>query len=236
VIGLIEAILLLGLAAGPNEPASRPLNVLQDDALADLERRAGPEASAPGKKPQQEDPKPQRPEAPLANPEQPSTPIIDFDWLELHVRAGMAIFSKEFHIDPSPAFVIATRAPMPWLSPSWNPDGDYFGAFAQLEVAVIKRTIEPQVDKPSGAMFGLAVGVDYTILRNTTWMILVKAGVMYVSYGGVTDLNDGIGPMAGLLVGVTVSRSVAITLAPEYIMGKSGDSIISGTVGVAIDF
>ena len=232
----MQAVLLWGLAAGPDELVHGGPDPLRNEALADLERRIAGDTPAPEKKPQQEDPTPQRPSGPVPAPEEPSTPIIDFDWLELHVRVGMAIFSKEFHIDPSPVFEIEGRAPIPWLSPSSNPDGDYFGAFAQLGFAVIKRTIEPQVDKPSGAALMLAVGMDYTVLRNTTWMILVRGGIIYATYNGVTDLQDGIGPMVGATIGLTVSRSVAITLAPTYVMGGSGDNMITGTVGIAIDF
>ena len=221
----IETILLLGLAAGPDEP----------EALADLARRIGPNVEAPVK-PQQEDPRPQRPDAPVQAPEEASTPWIDFDWFELHVRVGMAKFSKEFHINASPSFAIEGRAPMPWLSPSSNPDGDFFGAFAEISFTSIKRTITPAVDKPSGVMLSLTVGVDYSIIRNTTWIVLARVGIQYATYGGVTDLKDGMGPMAGLTAGITISRSVSITISPEYIMGGSGDSIIIGTVGVAIDF
>jgi hypothetical protein len=225
VSAFIETILLLGLAAGPDEP----------EALADLARRIGPEAEAPVK-PQQEDPRPQRPDAPVQAPEEASTPWIDFDWFELHVRVGMAEFSKQFHINASPSFAIEGRAPMPWLSPSSNPDGDYFGAFAEISFTSIKRTITPPVDKPSGAMLSLTVGMDYSIIRNTTWIVLARVGIQYTTYGGVTDLKDGIGPMAGLTAGITISRSVSITISPEYIMGGSGASVIIGTVGVAIDF
>jgi len=238
VSGLIEAVLLLGLAAGPDElTASSAPDATRDEALADLERRVGSEVVAPSeKKAQQEDPRPQRPDAPVAAPQESSTPWVDFDWLELHVRAGMAIYSKQFHIDPSPAFTIEGRAPIPWLSPASNPDGDYFGAFAELGMAVIKRTITPSVAKPSGAEIMLTVGVDYSFIRNTTWMVVLRAGMQYATYGGVTDLKDGFGPMVGVTAGLTVSRSVSIVIAPEYVLGGSGDSIIMGTVGVAIDF
>jgi hypothetical protein len=237
VNGFIEALLLLGLATGPDDPALPPDDGVRSEALADLERRVGPDAVSEEKKPQQEDPKPQRPDAPLAPaPQEPSTPFIDLDWLELHVRVGMAKFSKEFHINASPAFAVEARAPISFLAPASNPDGDYFGVFGQLEAAVIKRTIQPQVDKPSGAMISLGVGVDYTILRNSTWMVLARAGILYVTYGGVTDLKDGIGPMVGIEAGLTVSRSVSIVLAPEYVKGGSGDNIIFGTLGVVIDF
>jgi len=78
--------------------------------------------------------------------------------------------------------------------------------------------------------------MDYSIIRNTTWIVIARVGFQYVTYGGVTDLADGIGPMVGLTVGITVSRSVSITISPEYIMGGSGDNIILGTLGVGIDF
>lgn len=239
MIGFIQAILVLGLAAGPDDAAlAAAADGERSEALADLERRIGRDADeAPAEQPQQEDPRPQRPDAPLQAPEAAEgTPWIDFDWLELHVRAGIAKFSKEFHINASPAFVLEGRAPMPWLSPSSNPDGDYFGAFGELSFVSIKRTIQPQVDKPSGIMMSLAVGVDYSIIRNTTWIVIVRAGVLYTTYGGVTDLKDGIGPMAGLTAGIALSRSISLTISPEYIMGGSGDSIILGTVGVGIDF
>jgi len=235
VNGLIEAILLLGLAAGPDDPAASPVDAGRAEALADLERRIGGDGE-PAETPQQEDPTPHRPDSPLQPAPEAGTPWIDFDWLELHVRAGMAMYSKDYHINPSPAFVLEGRAPLPWLSPSSNPDGDYFGAFAELAFASIKRTITPSVTKPSGAALSLAVGADYSFIRNTTWMVIVRAGVEYTTYGGVTDLKDGIGPMVGLTAGWTISRSVTITISPEYILGSSGSSTILGTVGVAIDF
>src|SRR5436190_1888886 len=233
----MQAVLLWGLAAGPDELVLRGPEPVRSEALEDLERRIGGDTPTPEKKLQQEHPTPQRPSGPVpAPPEEPATPIIDFDWLELHVRVGMAIYSKEFHIDPSPAFTIEGRAPIPWLSPSSNPDGDYFGAFAELGMAIIKRTITPAVDKPSGAEIMLTVGVDYSFIRNTTWMVVLRAGMQYATYGGVTDLKDGFGPMVGVTAGLTISRSVSIVIAPEYILGGSGDSVIMGTVGVAIDF
>lgn len=237
-MGLIEAVLVLGLAAGPDEADIASVDAIRSEALADLERRVGSDAVAE-KKPQQEDPKPQRPDAPLPPPQQPQDsgpPFIDWDWLELRVRVGVAKFSKDFHINTSPAFAIEGRVPISFLAPSSNPEGDYFGLWAQLEGAVIKRTIQPQVDKPSGAMISLGVGVDYTILRNSTWLLMARAGALYVTYGGVTDLNDGIGPMVGIQAGLSLTRSVNIVIAPEYVLGKGGDSIIIGTIGVSIDF
>jgi hypothetical protein len=227
VNALFEIVLMLGLAAGQEEAA------FQKEALADLDRRTG---GAEAKK-QQEDPRPQRPETPLQDPQAaPGSRFIDFEWLEMNTQVGMAIFSKEYHIDPSPAVCIGARAPILWLAPSDNPDGDYFGAFAELGIAIIKRTIEPAVDKPSGAMISLTVGLDFTIIRNATWLLLVKGGIQYATYGGVTDLEDGMAPMVGLTAGLTVSQSVAITVSPEYVMGRKGDTVMIGYLGVTFDF
>jgi hypothetical protein len=240
MIPLIEAVMLLaGLAAAPDEALLRPRGGIQEEALADLDRRLGGSAEGGEKKEsrQQEDPNPQRPQTPVPAPQvDEGSSFIDFDWLELNTHIGMAIFSKKFHIDPSVCLGVEARAPILWLAPSDNPDGDYLGAFTELTVAIIKRTIEPEVDKPSGAMIALTVGLDYTIIRNSTWLVLVKAGFQYATYGGVTDLEDGIAPMAGLTAGVTVSRSVSITLSPEYVRGRKGDSIMMGFVGVTFDF
>jgi hypothetical protein len=234
---LVDMVLLLGLAAGPDDPDPRSGLGLESEALEDLARRIAvdPDKVEKRERRQQEDPRPQRPETSLQPVEPKSADWIDFDWLELQAGAGMAMFSKVFHIRPSPCFAIAGHAPVPLLSPADNPDGDYFGAYAELDVAMIKRTIQPSVAKPSGALLALTVGADYTILRNSTWLLLVRAGFQYATYSGVTDLKDGIAPVAGLTAGLSISRSVTITLTPEYILGKK-DSIILGTVGVTIDF
>jgi len=229
----IDAVLMLGMAAGPDDP------ILRDEALADLERRTGGVSDRVDRRErrrQQEDPRPQRPQERLDERPADAPTIIDWEWLELHARLGMAKFSKDFHINMSPCVVIEGRAPLVLLSPSDNPDGEYFGVFAELNMTFIKRTIQPAVDKPSGAMIALGVGMDYTILRNTTWMVLVRAGIQYATYGGVTDLKDGMSPFAGFTVGMSVSRSVSITLSPTYILGQQNDSIIMGTLGVAIEF
>jgi hypothetical protein len=229
---LWNVVLLLGMASGPDDPA------LRDEALADLNRRTGAavEGTDRRERRQQEDPRPQRPQEPLEERRADAPSIIDWDWLELHPRVGVSMFSKDYHINMSPTVVIEGRAPLVLLSPSDNPDGEYFGVFAELNMTFIKRTIKPSVDKPSGAMVALGVGMDYTILRNATWMILVRAGIQYTTFGGVTDLKDGMSPFAGFTVGLSVARSVSITLSPEYILGQQSDTIIVGVLGVAIDF
>jgi len=162
--------------------------------------------------------------------------MVDFEWLELQPRIGMAIFSKDYHINPSAAFGVLARVPITWLSPSSNPDGDYFGLFAQLDISVVKRNIEPKLDKPSGPVMFMAIGIDYSIYRDETWMVMLAGGIQYGFFGGITDLIDGFAPIIALRLGVTVSRSVSLTFSPEYCMGQNGDSIILALVGAQIGF
>jgi hypothetical protein len=206
----------------------------QDEtALADFERRVGTEATLEKQK-QQDDSRPPRPtSADLQSAE--GGGFVDFEWLEMQPRVGMAIFSKTFWINASPSFGVEFRAPLPWLSPSSNPTGDYFGIWAELDGIIAKRTILPAVAQPSGIILMLTLGVDYTIIRDETWLVLVRAGMQFASYGGITDLHSGFAPVAGVTLGLAVSRSLSITLAPEMIFGKS-DSIILGMVGLAIQF
>jgi len=232
----LAAMLLL---AGPGGDAR--FDFCQDEAERDLDRRtagAGKTADGEGTEPRpQDEEKPQRPqepqkEAPLAT----QWSVIDFGWLELYPRAGLAIFSSKYHINPSPVLEIEAHAPIPWLSPASNPQGDYFGAFAHLNFAVIKRTIVPKLAKASGVMASLAFGLDYTFYRDDTWLLLARAGIQYTTYGGVTDLNDGGQVVVGFTAGLSVSRSLMFTLTPEIVYAATGDHILMGLLGVAVEF
>lgn len=188
----IEAILLLGLASRPDVPAAPATGGVGSEALADLDA---------AEKPPQEDPRPQPPGAPLPAPEEPSAPLIALDGIDLHVRAGLAMCSKQFQSNPSPSFVIEGRTPIPWRSPSSHSDGDLFGAFAEPAFTSIKRTITPSVVKPRGALMSRPVGIDDPVTRNTTWTLIARAGFQYATDGGVTDPREGMGPRVGLTVG-----------------------------------
>ncbi len=247
MIALLDAVFLLALAAPGGGEGARTARTGLDperDGAADLELRVGDRIDLPSadedeeesaEKPKQQDDKQERPVPTEPKRTEEGSGIVDLDWLELQPRIGMAMFSKDYHINPSACFGVEARAPIPWIAPASNPTGDYFGVWAELTGAVVTRTLTPKVAKPSGLILMLGVGADYTILRNETWLLLVRAGIQYATYNGITDLNDGMAPVIGLTAGVSVTRSLSITLAPEYVMGK-GDSIILGMVGVAIQF
>lgn len=212
-------------------------------ALQDLARRVGEgllariedddEEGAESKARQQEDPQPQRPGVKEVQPH--AGGIIDFEWLELQPRVGMALFSTEYHINASPAFGVELRAPLMLLSPSSNPTGDYLGIWLELTGVMARRTLVPAVDKPSGLIMATTLGLDYTFYRDETWLMMARAGIQYVMYGGISDLKNGYGPMIGITAGAAITRSISLTVAPELLMGKS-DFIILGLVGLAIQF
>ncbi len=182
---------------------------------------------------------PQETPAPQPGPPQArssSRPFVDFDWLELTPRVGFAFFSEDFESDPSLSAGVAARAPMPWLSPASNPGGEYFGLFAGLSAAMIDREIEPEPDQPDGWAFFLSLGVDYTLFRDATWLLMAQAGGQYANYGGITDLEDGFGFVAGLAVGLNLAEGVALAYSPEFNFGRAGDWIHLSSIGFMIQF
>jgi hypothetical protein len=211
------------------------------EALQDLRRRtpslqepAPTAASAPPQEGEKQEPPSPAPRG--AKPQGEETPSIDFSWLELYPRLGIAAFGSKYHVNPSACFGVAARAPMPWLSPSSNPHGEYFGLFAELDVSVIKRDIFPKLEKDGGPIFMIGFGVDYTIFRNESWLLMVEAGVHYVNFGGITDLTNGLTPMFGLITGISVSRGLSLSLSPEIEYPKTGDYIMMLTLGLVWEF
>ena len=243
---IVEAMVLAFALTVPggDEPGGRSKGSFGPEvsALQDLARRVDEGllastdedevAGAESKARQQEDPQPQRPTQEI----QPkSGGLVDFDWLELQPRVGMGLFSKEYHINASPAFGVELRAPVMLLSPSSNPTGDYLGIWLELTGVMARRTLVPAVDKPSGLIMATTLGLDYTFYRDETWLMMARAGIQYVMYGGISDLKNGYGPMIGITAGAAITRSISLTVAPELLMGKS-DYIILGLVGLAIQF
>ena len=241
----VNLVLLLALAGG-NEREDLRLEAFRQgvepcvEALEDLRRRMPAlrdEAPPPSASPRQEGEKQEPPPVPRAKEAiAEETPALDLGWFELYPRIGFASFSSKYHVDPSFFFGVAARAPMPWLSPSTNPHGEYFGLFVELDVSVIKRNIFPKLEKDSGPIFMLGFGIDYTIYRSESWLLMVEAGAHYINFGGVTDLTNGLTPMAGIIGGITVSPGVSLTLMPEIAYPRTGDYIMMLSLGLAWEF
>jgi hypothetical protein len=176
-----------------------------------------------------------RPREPV-RPAPSGRPFIDLDWLEVTPAVGMAVFSDKFLADPAPCLAIRAHAPMPWLNPAGDPDGEYFGLFAQIELATIDRELSPSVSHRSGVISFLSLGVDYSFVRDGSWIVMARAGVMYAYYGGVADLQNGIGPLVGATLGYQLSGKLAVTYTPELLFGDTGSWVFMNTVGLLIHF
>jgi hypothetical protein len=161
---------------------------------------------------------------------------VDFDWLELQPHVGMAIFTEDYHIGPSPFLSILARAPVPLLSLG-GPDDEYFGMFAEAGfMPSVSRDIFPKLDKASGSIMFGTFGLDFTFLRNQSLFLGIKVGAQYAWYGGITDLVNGFATMGGFDAGVYLGSGMTLTLAPEVIFGNAGDRIYLASVGMLIEF
>jgi len=185
---------------------------------------------------QQEQPPAPPPSIQEATPQERGRPFIDFDWLELSPRVGLAVFSDDYEADPAFFAGVLARAPMPWLSPASDPKGEHFGLFFEAALGRIERDTEPEAEQPDGMLLSLAGGVDYTIYRDESWLVMALAGAHFAHYGGVSELNDGIAPLAGITVGFQVAGGVSITASPEVVFARAGDRIMFLSLGAMIKF
>jgi hypothetical protein len=183
---------------------------------------------------QQEQPQ-DRPSQPVPAP-QAERPFIDLEWLELTPAAGVAVYSSKYLSNPGLGVSIRAHAPIPLFSPPGNVVKEYFGAFAQAEFSTIDRDMSHTVAHRRGVASFVSLGVDYSFIRDSTWLLVARAGVMYAYYGGVADLKNGVGPLVGLSAGIQISGSMAIAYSPELMFGDTGSRIFLNTVGVLIQF
>jgi len=216
---MIESILALGLLLGPvpGDDAAPPAAKQQDE-----------------KPPEAPPPPPQEPPAPLL--EDQGLPWIDFDWLELQPRVGLALFSGGYKIPPSPYFSLLAHVPAPLLSPGSDPGGEYFGLFAEVNfLPQVTRDLDPEPDKVSGSVLFFNLGFDFTFLRNQSLYLAARAGAQFAWYGGISDLNDGLGWTAGFEGGVFLGKGITLTIGPEIAFGD-GDHVILTSLGLLIEF
>ncbi len=186
---------------------------------------------------ERQDPK-QEPFPPMEPPpaKRSSDRFIDLDWLEITPAIGFSVYSSKYLSDPSMALSITVRAPMPWLSPRGDPGGEYFGLFAEASFMTIDRDMSPSVDHRKGLASFFAAGPDFSILRDSTWILMGRAGLLYAYYGSIADLSSGFGGMAGLSAGLQLSGKTGLIYSPEVLFGKSGSVVFLNTFGVTIQF
>jgi hypothetical protein len=221
----MTALLALLLAAGPLGP---------DD---------GAPPALPAKRPQAQEEAPPRPVPP---PDQEAAPLLkddlgggllDLDWLELHVRLGLADFTDDFRIDPTFQVSLVAHAPMPFLSPSSDPGGDYFGALLGVTlIPGVERDLNPAPSGADGSIFLIHFGLDYTVVRNQSLYFAVEAGGQYASYGGIADLEDGLGLFGGVNGGVHIGSGLTLGAAAEIAFVDDSQRIHLFSLDLVIEF
>ena len=163
--------------------------------------------------------------------------LLDFDWMELHARVGIASFTDDFRIDPTFQVSLVAHVPMPWLSPSSDPGGDYFGAFLGVTlIPGVERDLNPAPDNADGSIFLVHFGADYTVLRNQSLYLAVELGGQYASYGGIADLSDGFGIFTGVNGGLHLGGGLTLGLALETALVDNGDRIDLFSLDLVIEF
>ncbi|HEX7897449.1 MAG TPA: hypothetical protein VF950_06795 [Planctomycetota bacterium] len=163
--------------------------------------------------------------------------LLDFDWLELHARLGIAMFGDDFRIDPAFQVTLLAHAPMPWLSPASDPGGDYFGVFLGATlIPGVERDLDPAPSGADGSIFLFQMGVDYTFFRNQSVYLTVEAGGQYAFYGGIEGLSDGLGAVAGVNGGVHIGSGLTLGLALETAFVDNGDRIDLFSLDLVIEF
>jgi hypothetical protein len=188
--------------------------------------------------PRQQDPTQER--YPPLPPQQPAaskqSAFIDLDWLEVTPAVGFAWFSDKYLADPSAGLSLTVHAPMPWLSPPGDANGEYFGLFFEAAFMTLDRNLSPTVDHRSGLASFYTVGVDFSLLRDSTWILVARGGLLYAYYGGIADLKSGFGGMLGASAGIQLSGKMGLVYSPEFLFGKSGTLIVLNTLGLSIQF
>lgn len=191
--------------------------------------------------PKQEEPAP----GPSTSPEPPDRlrledeggGLLDFDWFELHARLGVAAFADDFRIDPTFQVSLVAHAPMPWLSPASDPGGDYFGAFLGITlIPGVERDLDPAPSGADGSIFLIHFGIDYTLLRNQSLYVALELGGQYASYGGIADLDDGLGLFLGVNGGLHLGGGLTLGLAIETALVDNGDRIDLFSLDLVIEF
>ena len=80
------------------------------------------------------------------------------------------------------------------------------------------------------------LGLDYSFVRDSTWILVGRTGLLYSYYGGVADLNSGVGFMVGAAAGIQISGRLGLTYSPEILFGDRGSLVFLNTLGVLIQF
>jgi len=126
---------------------------------------------------------------------------------------------------------------MPWFSRDLlGLEEDDFGIFAGITVSGIDRDTDPELEDPSGTLVFACLGMDYTFLKDETFLLRGQVGLEYGYFGGVTDLDDGVAALFGAVFGVNLGGGIWVSYSPQLAVADAGNLIFFNSLGVVIEF
>lgn len=158
-------------------------------------------------------------------------PFFDFARSELAGFVGMAQFSGDFEADPGFEAGVLFHLPLPRLGGT--------GIWVEGLYGSIDRDIDQRLyQNVDGNYLAGGFGLDYTLVDTERFLIRPQAGMMYVKYDDIDGLEDGLGGLLGVVLGlhwVKLRQTVTITYNPQWLF-DSGDWILFHSIGINVTF
>lgn len=161
-------------------------------------------------------------------------PWFDFDHFELEFLGGAVIFSSDFDSNMQGVGAALAHLPTPGLP---VPGADHLGLYAEFLGAPVERLTAVPVPEPSGTMILGGGGLEYTFYRDKDMTFSAQAGFLYADFGGVTDLESGVGPAMGFECSFYVDEPIWITYSPRFAYAPAHeDWMMFQMIGLRIEF
>jgi hypothetical protein len=191
-----------------------------------------PEAQVP---PSAREPRIQVPPAAPGAPQGEATGLLDLATLEANGWVGLLGFSSDYDSDPKFAGGVLVRAPSPLLSRGlFGMERDDLGIYVQAGAGSLDRDVDTTDDTRGAVLLG-TLGVDYTLVRDESWLLLAQAGAQYIGITDVASADDGIGLALGALGGYALTDRLRLTFNPQFIVGD-GDYLYLASLGLHFAF
>jgi hypothetical protein len=111
---------------------------------------------------------------------------------------------------------------------------DDLGIYLQAGAGSLDRDVLTPDDTRGAVLLG-TLGVDYTVVRNKSWLLLAQGGLQYVGITDVASAEDGFGFVVGGLGGFALADRLWITVDPQIILG-AGDYLYLVSLGLHFSF
>ena len=156
-------------------------------------------------------------------------PLFDFDRLELTPFVGMVLYSSEWEADPALCYGVRAQVPTPGIM-------EDLGAYVQISVSELDRDI-PTLAQQDDRVFFASIGADYTILDGGgRFRAHAQTALLYGNFGAVSETNDGISLVLGVLAEWRITKSVSISYNPQFALADDSEWLFFHHLGITIPF